>query len=438
MSLYPARSWLASARESRTSAPLERASGYSLRRLTQPTRQRLCRFATARVDAVLAEVEKIDAFDFPYPQGRIALERVEQALVDARANIRRASESDDDGLISNACRTALFEVEQKVPLVGFLLRSTNVRNAFELCGPLDDLAKRVAGDHVTLLLSSEWRGSPFTYEELPGLRDIVLVGLPAPESSNALLTPLAGHEIGHAVWQEVRDGPLVAAVETAARAAIEDAGGTIAVSGDIEDAIALIYQFAEARCRETFCDCVGVALFGTAFFDAFAYLLGPGNDGQESLDYPAAAERLSNMLAFADKIGVPPKRTYLDAFDQDPSGDDGLELGPVPRLAAEAFAEVTDEVLDVAAKFAATKGLPDIADGQVDVVLRAFKNLIPCAEPPSLAALVNAGWSAYYDEALWRAHPGVQGRRDEVLNELMLKSAEILEIKKRTQGVPGA
>ncbi|WP_289465076.1 hypothetical protein, partial [Klebsiella pneumoniae] len=53
-----------------------------------------------------------------------------------------------------------------------------------------------------LLLSSEWDYVPFAYpQSLEDLRSFVLIGLPASEAATALLLPLAGHELGHAVWK---------------------------------------------------------------------------------------------------------------------------------------------------------------------------------------------------------------------------------------------
>src|SRR4051812_25114337 len=39
---------------------------------------------------------------------------------------------------------------------------------------------------------------PFVFSELP---NFVLIGLPASESDNPLIIPLAGHELGHSVWK---------------------------------------------------------------------------------------------------------------------------------------------------------------------------------------------------------------------------------------------
>src|SRR5262249_3465899 len=82
-----------------------------------------------------------------------------------------------------------------------------VRNSFEVFGPLLRLSRDLlepkvatAARQTRLVLSSEWDYSPFVYGEMSDLPGFVLIGLPAPESSNPLLLSLAGHELGHSLW----------------------------------------------------------------------------------------------------------------------------------------------------------------------------------------------------------------------------------------------
>src|SRR5207247_1253486 len=89
-----------------------------------------------------------------------------------------------------ACRLTLDDLFTYLPFLGFILRSTNVRNAFEFLGPFRRLAGEVLEPQVTpdkretkLLFSSEWDYTPFTYFSVPQLRRYVLIGLPAPESA---------------------------------------------------------------------------------------------------------------------------------------------------------------------------------------------------------------------------------------------------------------
>ena len=67
-----------------------------------------------------------------------------------------------------------------------------------LCHVLD--GNDPANRETRLILSSEWDYSPFMYDQITDLPSFVFIGLPACESANPLLLPLAGHELGHSVW----------------------------------------------------------------------------------------------------------------------------------------------------------------------------------------------------------------------------------------------
>lgn len=139
--------------------------------------------------------------DFPYAQSREALGRIRDLFKDCRNRILQLPPDKALDIVKAMCGEVLTTLFRYLPLLGFILRSTNVRNAFELYGPLLRLARRIVSSTTQLILSSEWRMySPFTYLRIPALPEFVLIGFPAPESANPLLLPLAGHELGHTVW----------------------------------------------------------------------------------------------------------------------------------------------------------------------------------------------------------------------------------------------
>ena len=106
------------------------------------------------------------------------------------------SDDDDPNAVKTACNESLKQLFRILPLLGFIVRSTSVRNSFEVFWPLLRLARQVLQTDAKLILSSEWLYSPF-YRPSADLSDYVLLGFPASESSNPLLVPLAGHELGH-------------------------------------------------------------------------------------------------------------------------------------------------------------------------------------------------------------------------------------------------
>jgi hypothetical protein len=70
-----------------------------------------------------------------------------------------------------------------------------------------------------VVISSEWDFSPLTYSlNVSVLPNFLLIGMPVPESGNALILPLAGHELGHSVWaNDNLESSFAAAVQTKAR-----------------------------------------------------------------------------------------------------------------------------------------------------------------------------------------------------------------------------
>ncbi|MCX6645777.1 MAG: hypothetical protein NTY09_05400 [bacterium] len=184
----------------------------------------LLRFAHKRLDVFLSEIDRLLRSEFPYEDSRRAILRIQEEVKIRRSKVleelkkrefkgqesagTEAAEARLRRLESRAASESLAVLFESLPRLGFLLRSTNVRNAFEIYGPLCRLANQLLSPHlasresrVQMVLSSEFNYSPFL-DPYPLLDDFVLIGFPAPESSNPLLIPLAGHELGHAVWRK--------------------------------------------------------------------------------------------------------------------------------------------------------------------------------------------------------------------------------------------
>ena len=112
----------------------------------------------------------------------------------------------------------------------------------------------------------------------------VLLGLPASESGNPLLIPLAGHELGHTTWQrkslrekygkQIQASILDNAKKQKSRYDEFFTGGLDLplIVGNLDPAI----QCSLRQAEETFCDFFGLRLFAVSFLHAFAYLLTPG------------------------------------------------------------------------------------------------------------------------------------------------------------------
>jgi hypothetical protein len=274
---------------------------------------------TAKLESLIAQVESLLLSDFPHRSSEEALNLVLIHFKQNQERLKKASLAKNPNLLANTCATINGRITQVLPLLGLLLRSTNVRNSFEAYFSLDALAKELVGTNAKIVLSSEWEFSPLTYPMnvamLPGY---VLLGMPASESSNSLLLPLAGHELGHSVWlKEELENKYFEHVQNISRQlllsrwidyqrifpeqkslpATEDTLATMFVS----DHLGTIQAYALSQIEEIFCDAVGVYTFGAAFACAFHYLLAPNLGGSRSaLEYPTLKDRANYINHFGN------------------------------------------------------------------------------------------------------------------------------------------
>src|SRR5262249_26060614 len=140
--------------------------------------------------------------DFPITSAKHALLKLRDVFLELEKRLDRAGRIRGSASLVQIADTINLKVLQVLPILGFILRSTNVRNAFEVLEPLQTIADAALQGTPQLLLSSEWDYVPFAYpQSLDDLKSFVLIGLPASEAGSALLLPLAAHELGHAVWR---------------------------------------------------------------------------------------------------------------------------------------------------------------------------------------------------------------------------------------------
>jgi hypothetical protein len=150
-------------------------------------------------------IESLLDGDFPFEAQRLALRKL-HAVFDQleKKQLDRAERLGDGENLSQVAENLNVKILQVLPILGFIIRSTNVRNAFEMLEPLRSIASAALQGSPQLIMSSEWDYVPFAYpQSFENLRSFVLIGLPASEAASALLMPVAGHELGHAVWRNL-------------------------------------------------------------------------------------------------------------------------------------------------------------------------------------------------------------------------------------------
>jgi hypothetical protein len=320
-------------------------------------------FARARLQATIELIERLSQSEFPYEHSEAALALLETLFRQQLAKLKKLDDKVDPGIVKQKCVFALYNCFVYLPVLGFLLRSTNVRNAFETFWPLWRLAGRVLRNDTKLILSSEWDYSPLTYPSVPDLPGFVLIGLPAPESENPLLIPLAGHELGHSVWVArdlghifdplVREGIIKSVKEDwkafqAAFSDVPDDENSVTVDMAVVQAWEPAVPWALQQAEETFCDFLGIQVFGTSFLSAFAYLLSPNPNGDRCEYYPGMRRRVANMVRAANEYGVECPSDYIDLFEDDSTPSmvpaDAFRL----RAADNAVATVIDKLMEEA------------------------------------------------------------------------------------------
>ena len=130
----------------------------------------LVTLAQKRVRAVLAEIDRIASSEFPNEAARDALTKIRDLFVEHQDTLELVTDPDSDpDVIELVCQDVLTHLLEYLPLLGFILRSTNVRNAFELHAPLTRLCREIVAPNARLVLSSEWEYSPLIFMEAPRL-----------------------------------------------------------------------------------------------------------------------------------------------------------------------------------------------------------------------------------------------------------------------------
>lgn len=407
-------------------------------------------YARQRIRALLEELSKLGGSDFPYKDSASALEVITGIVKKDEEYLKHLDSKSDPETVIQCCMSSLSTIVKYLQIAGLILRSTNVRNAFEVVAPFRRLASQALepGEPdpkkrtTRLIISSEWDYSPFTYHHAAGIPGFVMIGLPAHESGNPLLIPLAGHELGHALWakrecEKDLDKHLRAVILSICRrrwANYIEVFPNLTDQAELENDVfgteswAPILRMVTQQSKETFSDYCGVLLFGESFLHAHAYLLSPCPEAR-SPEYPSLSVRISNLVRFAAKHKLDIPNNYEDLFTDEPnrlfSRVESFRL----EIADEALGEC-EKLLRVHAEAAiAESGLPQRDNEQVERIHACFRRVVPPQNCKSLADILNGGWKAALQGDLWSKLPEVAARKDEILKELILKSIEVFDIE---------
>lgn len=410
--------------------------------------------AQLRVEAFLREIERLSEIEFPYWHSQAALEQLKVLFEAKLARLRSFAPTSSPDVVAQECRVTLHAIVDFLPILGFVLRSTNVRNAFEVFGPFLRLAGQILEPSVDsknrttrLLLSSEWRYSPFIYKPIVDLKDFLLIGVPAPESANPMLLPLAGHELGHSVWTRFALHKAVfLKAEDEIEKAIQDTwpeyekhNGSGIDKTKLRTVLSLRNTWRQAlqwtlrQAEESFCDFLGLRIFGESYLHAFGYLLSPGFGGRPAW-YPDIRARCNNLVTAATKYAFSAPKDFTAVFEDDIlptlSAADLYQL----KIADVALKSLIPTLIDAANKVFKDSGVASGSTTERDRVLQRIRLIVPAENCKTVADILNGAWLALEDQDLWKEHPEINARRGLVLKELILKNLELFEIERIQAG----
>lgn len=396
-------------------------------------------FAEQKLRYAILVADQLLEGDWPHRETADALRIVRQQFAEQLAVVLSLDEGSSKSLVKAHCQNARHTIHRFIGFMGFMLRSTNLRNSFEIYHPISSLVSKIIDPDLRLIISSEWNYSPFTYPlPIEKLNDYMFVGLPASEAQNALIAPIAGHEIGHALWRrtsigrEIQGGIRGLTVEI-----YRSRWGEVKSNFHVEldqierdlDAISVwqkSFTLASRQSEEIFCDLVALWIFGPSFAHAFRYLLAPDIGARPSGFYPTNFFRAQCLeraaAAYGDAIDLPSAEIFVASDEKD---DVFLQI------ADEVTARTVDTIIAKVRDLCASKDLirPTI-EGKTAALSR-FQDMKPVEHFATAADVLNAAWELRVDLRNWNV-PGVQDdRKMDILNDLVLKSFEVDEWRRR-------
>jgi hypothetical protein len=402
--------------------------------------------AKSKIRGVLDTLDDVIAMDFPFRHSREALEEVKHTFKEIEKTLASLGPKSSPSTVNTNCRRALESISLQLPAIGFIARSTEISGPVEFHGPFLRIVQQAIGSNAKLIISSEWDFSPYTliFPELFH-QQIVLVGLPVSESDNALITPLAGHELGHNIWEHESFGrDLQSEVYGVVRGLIEGKYWTqfknkflIKDKSEIEgDMFARSgwensSEWALAQAEEIFSDIIGLLIFREAYLHAFAYLIAPWGFERTERRYPTMTDRIESMVSASDRSGIRVPEGYSALFtpSETQDADDFLLL-----ISDEAVKQILDKLFDLASQYTQAKSLIQTTE-DVSAIVNYFEKCVPAIQAKSISSILNAGWQIRSAGKNPWAHEDAFSNDDEgwhgTLNELLLKSLEVFEIEQR-------
>ena len=390
--------------------------------------------ALFKLEQVLSSIDHIASANFPHGDAEIAIQKIRAYFEDKRKSIRSIPRSEgvavDD--LQEYLRETRDEVRKYTKYLGIILRSTNVRNSFEVYHPLKRLSQRAVADDTRLIISSEWEFTPFTYPmNVSTLPNFIIVGTPATESQNLLVMPLAGHEIGHSVWKSLEDrATLEASLRSKCEEYVKSNKEKFSTASSQKIEVVIIPAISIpllAKAEEVFCDIVGLHIFGTSYFYAFEYFLAPGVN-YSTREYPPSIQRLRVLIKYAKRYNIEIPDDILDSWNQEEE-----TTSDTPN-----YYEFADlilncclvEIFDACEKTLINRDITKPDNEVVSEIEAAFRRGEPYGTKAKLSEVINALWRVAKQRNI-TTKKGVEATFIDI--EIALKTIEISEYYSRLE-----
>lgn len=359
----------------------------------------------AKLSGVKQYVKHILDGDFPFSSGNRALRKLLKVFEELEKSLDRASSTKSEESIRIYANLINLKIYQALPIMGFILRSTNVRNAFELLDPFQVIAENVLSGPAHVMISAEWDYIPFAYPQtLEDLKSFVLIGMPGSEVGNPLIMPLAGHELGHAVWRNHSIGGAVNTtlqyhvnssytreMKTFKRLFPEYRENDLHRKELLPESQALSVVYANFQAEKLFCDMFGYALFGESYLRAFAYILAPGDGRGPSPKYPTHKTRVDTLREIAEAEGIMlPRLSELHLSDEAHRGSPSNRF--IVSMAESSVSQIKKGLWQRVDDIIKTNNLCRPSESMALKHLREMRMGIPAHKPRCLGDIVNAGW----------------------------------------------
>ena len=380
------------------------------------------KFTISRIDSFINQILLLKELDFPYEDSSEALDKILEHIKTQRDTLEKSVLEGE--ALQSRCARATSQLYIFHRFVGYIRKSADPNNSFEIYFSFRRLAEAILGNNVRLIISSEWESySPVNFSIPSELSDFVFIGLPVSEAENSLIVPLSGHELGHTIW-------LIHNFEDKYRTILQKFAQESSSSQFDDSELSFVIDTSLIKCAEYFCDFIGMGLFGESYLYAFAYLIAPKISKKNVSSHPNAINRAEAMTQAAKAFGYQVPGNFRDLFKtQMDISRTNYELY-LERSEQLSFSMVESVITDVK-NLLLNKNVLYTRSANFNFITSQLLSGVPISSANTLADITNASWEVYFKEEKLGGLDLLEGQKVEFLNELTIKSFEILEIKQR-------